>query len=266
VAAQLLASGEKVRVFTRDPDKVAHWSKRVQVAIGDFGKQDTFARAIAGVEGVFLMNGGPDGEPFKQLIAAAKTQGNPKIVFLSTILAGVPGFQIGKLHKDKEDAIRESGLPGKFVRPGGFMTNTYQWIGTIKAEGIVYNAMGTGKSAPIAAEDIAAVAVKALTTPGLSDEVFEVTGSELLSVPEQVSILADVLGKPIRCVDVPMETAIQGLIRAGVPAQVAAAVGQSFEAIRDGRGAEVKDTFKKVTGNQPKTFEAWARDHASRFA
>src|SRR5947209_4760062 len=102
VVAQLLDGGEKVRVFTRDPGKVAHWGDRVQVAIGDFGKPDTFARAIAGVEGAFLMNGGPDGEPFRQLIAAAKAQGNPRILFLSTILASSPEFQIGKLHKDKE--------------------------------------------------------------------------------------------------------------------------------------------------------------------
>jgi uncharacterized protein YbjT (DUF2867 family) len=266
VAAQLLARGEQVRVFTRDAGKVTDWGDRVQVAIGDFGKPETFARAIAGVEGAFVMNGGPDGEPFKQLIATAKSQGNPRIVFLSTMLASRPGFQIGKLHKDKEDAIRESGLQGKFVRPGGFMTNSYQWIDTVKAEGVVYNAMGTGKLAPIAAEDIAAVAVNALTTTALSDEVFEITGEELLSVPEQVKILADVLGKPIRCVDVPIEAAVQGMIRAGLPAQVAAAVGESFAAIRDGRVAEITDTVEKVTGHRPKTFETWAREHASRFA
>ncbi len=96
--------------------------------------------------------------------------------------------------------------------------------------------------------------------------MFELTGNQFLSVPDQVSILADVLGKPIRCVDVPTETAIQGLIRAGIPAQVAAAVGQLFEAIRDGRAGAVKNTVERVTGNQPKTFEAWAREHASRFA
>jgi len=266
VVAQLLDRKAKVRVFVRDPAKVAHWGDRVEIAIGDFGKPVTFARAVAGVEGGFLMNGGPDQEPFRQLIAAARAHGNPRIVFLSTLLAGAPEFQIGKLHKDKEDVIRESGLPGKFIRPGGFMTNSYQWIGTIKAEGVVYNPMGTGKSAPIAPEDIAAVAVQALTVPSLSDEVFELTGSQLLSVPEQVNILADVLGKPIRCIDVPTETAVQGLIRAGIPAQVAAAVGQSFEAIRDGRAIAVRDTVERVTGNQPKTFETWAREHASRFA
>jgi uncharacterized protein YbjT (DUF2867 family) len=266
VVSQLLDSGQKVRVFTRDPSKVARWGDRVQVAVGEFGKPETFARAIAGVDGVFLMNGGPDREPFRQLIASAKAQGDPRIVFLSTILADAPESQIGKLHKDKEDAIRESGLQGKFVRAGGFMTNTYQWINTIKTEGVVYNPMGTGRFAPIAPEDIAAVAVKALSAPGLADEVFELTGGELLNVPEQVGILEGVLGKPIRCVDVPRETAVQGLIRAGVPAQVAAAVGQSYEAVRDGRVTAVKDTVERITGNQPKTFQAWAREHAARFA
>ena len=188
------------------------------------------------------------------------------MVFLSTILVTTPDLQIGQLHKDKEDAIRESGLPGTFLRPGAFMTNAYQWIGTIKAEGVVFNPMGTGKAAPIAADDIAAVAVKALTTPSLVDEVFELTGGELLSVAEQVEILADVLGKPIRCLDIPTETAVQGLVRAGLPAQVAAAVGQSFEAVRDGRAADLRDTVERVTGRKPRTFEAWVREHASRFA
>jgi hypothetical protein len=65
---------------------------------------------------------------------------------------------------------------------------------------------------------------------------------------------------------VPTETAVQGLIRSGIPAPIAAAVGKSFEAIRDGRGAAVMDTVQRVTGKQPKTFEAWARENAARFA
>src|SRR5207247_1795189 len=152
---------------------------------------------VAGVEAAFLMNGGQDPEAFGRLIAAAKLQGDLRVVFLSSLFAGMPESQIGKLHQEMEDAIRESGWRATFVRPGGFMTNAYQWIATIKTEGVVFNGMGSGKSAPIAPEDIAAVAVRALTDPGLSGEVFALTGGELLSVPELVSILARVLGKPI---------------------------------------------------------------------
>jgi (4-alkanoyl-5-oxo-2,5-dihydrofuran-3-yl)methyl phosphate reductase len=266
VVARLLDEGEPVRVFVRDPGKVAHWGDRVRVATGDFGEPDTFARAAAGVEGVFLMNVATGAESFRRLLDAAKAHGGPRIVFLSTILANSPEIGIGKLHKDKEDAIRESGLPAGFLRPGAFMSNAYQWAGTIRAEGVVYNPMGSGKVAPIAPDDIAAVAVEALTTPGLAGEVFELTGGELLSVPEQVEILARVLGRPIRCVDVPVETAVQGLIRGGLPAHLAAAVGQSFAAVRDGRAVDIRDTVERVTGRKPRTFEAWAREHAPRFA
>jgi len=266
VVKQLLDSGKKVRVFTRDAAKVANLGDQVEVAIGDMTSPESFAKAVSGVEGVFLMNGPLDGGIFRQLIAAAKAQGNPRVVFLSTMFAGFPDSPIGQLHKDKEDVIRASGLPGRFVRAGAFMTNSYQWLGSIKAEGAVYNAMGAGKVAPVAAEDIAAVVVYALTDASLTAEVFEVTGGELLTVPEQVSILAEVANRPIRSVDVSTETAVQGLIGIGTPAPVAAAVGKSFEAIRDGKMAFIKDTVLRVSGRQPRSFQSWAQEHASRFA
>jgi uncharacterized protein YbjT (DUF2867 family) len=267
VVTQLLESGERVRVFTRDPGKVAYWGNRIEVEVGDYGKPETFARAIAGVDGAFLMNVDSDGKQFRELIAAGKAQGKPKIVFLSTILAGSPAqFDLGKLQKDREDVIRESGWQGTFLRPSGFMSNSYQWSRTIKGEGVVYNPMGSGKTATIAPEDIAAVAVKALTSASFSNEVLELTGGELITVPEQVSILAKVLDKPIRCVDVTIEAAVQGLIRVGIPAPLASAVSQSYQAVRDGRAVMVNDTVEKVTGRRPRTFEAWARAHVSRFA
>jgi uncharacterized protein YbjT (DUF2867 family) len=266
VVAQLLATGKKVRVFARDVGKVAHWAERVQVAAGDFRMPETLARASSDVEAVFVMNGNQDPETFARLVAAAKTHGAPRIVFLSTILADMPQMKVGQLHKQMEDAIRESGLRATFIRPGGFMSNACQWIGTIRSESVVYNPMGEGKSAPIAPEDIAAVAVRALTDQDLCGEVFEITGGELLSVPEQVDALARALGKPIRCVDVPVQAAVNELIRAGIPAQMAEAVGQSLEAVRDGRAAVITETVAKVTGRPPKTFATWAREHASLFS
>ena len=266
VVKQLLAAGKTVRVFTRDAAKVAHWGGQVEVALGDFISPESFAKAASGIEGIFIMNGALDGGIFRQLIAAAKVQGNPRVVFLSTLFAGSAESPIGQLHKDKEDVIRASGLPGGFIRAGSFMTNAYQWLGAIKAEGTVYNPMSDGKVAPVAAEDIAAIAVHALTDAGTSIELFEVTGSELLTTAEQVQILSKAANRPIRCVDVPTESAVQRLISNGTPAPVAAAVAQSFQDVRAGKMAVVKDTVLRVTGRQPKTFQSWAQEHASKFA
>jgi uncharacterized protein YbjT (DUF2867 family) len=265
VVEELLAQGKQVRVFTRDRNKVSQWSDRVQVAIGDLTDPQTFTQAAAGVEGIFLMNGVLDGKIFRQLLQGAKGHGVCRIVFLSSVLAALPDLQIGQLHKDKEDAIREAGFEASFIRTTGFMSNAGQWLSSIRAEGVVYNAMGSGKSAPIAPEDIAAVAAKALIAPRPLDQVIDVTGGELLTVPEQVNILSKAIGKPLRSIDVPIEAAVQGLVGNGLPLPVATAVAASFAAIRDGRVSQINGNVEQVTGRQPMTFAAWAQKHAARF-
>ena len=266
VVAHLLSAGSKVRVFTRDPDKVAHWGDRVEIAAGDFLQPESFAPALRGVTAAFLMHQSADQEAFARLIAAAKSFATPRIVFLSSLAADQPQLQIGRMHIHKEEAIRDSGLPWTFIRPGGFMSNSYQWIRSIAAEGVVYNALGDTRFPPIAPEDIATVSAKALIDPKLSGKVFELTGGELLNVPEQVAILSKILERPIRCVDVPVEVAVQNFIAAGIPAPIAAAVGESYQSVRDSRIVAMKDGVERVTGRKPMTFETWSRKHASRFA
>jgi uncharacterized protein YbjT (DUF2867 family) len=266
VVEQLLARGETVRVFVRDTVKVAHWGDRVEIAVGDFRNPETFARALANIEAVFLMNGRSDPATIQELIAVTKPRTEQRLVFQSSLLANSDTSEIGQMHLQQEDAIRAAGWRGKFVRPGAFMTNAYQWISTIKAQGVVYNAMGAGRYAPVAPKDIAAVAVAALTKPDLTDEVLEVTGGEILSLPEQVKILANHLGRHIRCVDVPVEMAVQNLILAGLPPRVAASIGQSYATVRDGRAARITDTIAKLTGNAPTSFAEWACQHAAQFA
>ncbi len=262
---QLLENGQRVRVFVRDPRKVAHWGDRIEVSPGEFEDAGSFGRAAAGTEGVFLMNGAAEVGTFPNLIAEAKKQQVPRIVFLSSLFASIPGVKIGKVHKEKEDAIRKAGIPAHFLRAGGFMSNSRQWIATIKEQGVVYNPTGQGKIAAIAPEDIAAVAAKLLVSPDGVEESPELTGSELESVPEQVVRLAGAIGKPIRCVDVPAEAAIEGMKRNGLPPQLAAALGESIAVVREGRAEHITDTVEGILGRKPMTFAEWATKHAGEF-
>jgi (4-alkanoyl-5-oxo-2,5-dihydrofuran-3-yl)methyl phosphate reductase len=95
--------------------------------------------------------------------------------------------------------------------------------------------------------------------------VLELSGGEMSSLPDQVAILSRLLDKPIRCVYESSEEAIQRLIRAGVPAQTAASVAQSFEALGDERVTGLRDTVERMTGRRPKTFESWTREHVQQF-
>ncbi|WP_437663455.1 SDR family oxidoreductase [Sorangium sp. So ce1182] len=264
VVEELLDAGEAVRVFTRDERKVARWGDKVDKAVGDLARQDTIAAALQGVRAAFLLPvGGAEGiEHVRNFIAAAQASGAPRVVLLSSFSAGAPTVQLAKHHAEREHLVRASGLPWTFVRPGTFMSNTFQWARSIKAERVVYNPHGDGKTAPVAPRDIAAVAARAMVTGGFLGQALEVTGPELLSTPDQVEILARVLGTPLRRVDVSVEAATRRMIEAGMPPPFAAALGELIERIRAGNGAVQTDTVERVTGRKPATFEAWAREHA----
>ena len=263
---QLLENGQRVRVFVRETHKAAHWGDRIEIATGDFSEVESFGRALAGTEGVFLMNPAAEVGNFPQLIAAAQKQQARRIVFLSSLFASIPGIKIGEVHKKKEDAIRQAGIQAYFLRAGGFMSNSRQWAASIKEQGVVYNPTGSGKIAAIAPEDIAVMAAKLLTSSrdGVEDTP-EITGSELMSAPEQVVVLAGAIGKPIRCVDVPAEAAVDGMKRNGMPPQMAAALGESIAVVRDGRAEHQTDTFERIMGRKPMTFAEWAERHVAEF-
>lgn len=266
VVNQLLTEGEQVRVFTRDAAKVAHWGDRVQVALGDFTKPETYAAAVSGVDGIFLMNIITPIDSFRQLLQAAKASGTPRIAFLSSLSAAEPDTLVGKLHLEKEEAISDSRLPYALLRCGGFMSNAFGWLQTIKSESTVYNPMGSGHYAPIAPEDIAAVAVHALRSAQLSAETYILTGGQLINTPQQVEILSRLINRPLRVVDITTETAVENMVHSGIPAPIATGVAKSFEDIRKGIAAKTVDTVSKLTGRPPLTFEEWATRHVDKLA
>ena len=265
IARQLLQAGHPVRVFTRDPARLGELAGQVEIAAGDFDRPGTLGAAASGAEAVFL-NTGPNPADLPGLLAQLQANGAPRVVFLSSILAGDEEFVLGRMHRANEDALHASGLPAVVLRPSGFMSNTLRWADSIRADGVVYNAMGIGKAPMIAPEDIAAVAVRALLDPALAGATLELTGGQLLNVPEQVAILSEVLGRNLRSVDVTIEQTVQGLAASGIPEAIARGVAQSLEAVRDGRGRAMTPTVERITGVAPRSFDAWARVHAASFA
>jgi uncharacterized protein YbjT (DUF2867 family) len=66
--------------------------------------------------------------------------------------------------------------------------------------------------------DIAGVAIAALTEPGHEGKAYEVTGPQARTNAEQVAILAETIGQPLRYVDLPADAARQAMLGRGMPA------------------------------------------------
>ncbi len=124
---------------------------------------------------------------------------------------------------------------------------------------------GNGKDPPLDPRDIAAVAVKALTTPGHEGKVYELTGPELLSFSEMLQKMAAVTGKPLKYVDVTEATAREGMLASGVPPALADSMLRYFAGVKAGKIYPPTATVAELLGRPARTFDEWVRDHVAEL-
>jgi (4-alkanoyl-5-oxo-2,5-dihydrofuran-3-yl)methyl phosphate reductase len=266
----LLASkGSSLRVVSRDEKKVGHLDPRIERMIGQLRDPSVVQRALQGVDKLFMIPVlfDPDHESDRSLIDEAKRAGVGHIVMVSSGVVRLGDKNpIGILHRQKEALIEETGIPWTFLRPGGFMSNVLRfWVDTIKSQGKVFNPMGDGKTAPISPYDIAAVAAVALTTNGHEGKVYDLTGPELLSAHDQVTILSKVLGKPIQCIDIPVEAAVERMKSSGLPEAAIEGLSKLWIQVRKGEGNFQNNEVERLTGKPGQTFETWCHEHRAAF-
>ena len=261
---QLLQSGQQLRVLVRDEQKVAHLDPIIERAVGNLNDPESLANAMRGVERVFLVT--LTTQQDVNVLDAAKQTGVKHIVKLSTMEATEHKIAIGKWSFECEELIRASGLNWTFLRPGMFMSNSIGWwAATIKAQGAVYFPGGKGKVAPVDSRDIAGVAALALTQPGHSGQVYELTGLELLTVKEMIGIISRTLGKPIRYMDIPPFVAKLGMQKSGMNKRMVNALMEMLMSLRKNESARTRDTIQRLTGRPPRTFEEWCRENVNAF-
>lgn len=113
------------------------------------------------------------------------------------------------------------------------------------------------------ADDIADVAVAALTGPGHVGEVIEVTGPQLLTFAEAASELSRATGRRIDYVQVPHDDFVEGARASGAPSDVVWMLDYLFATVLDGRNAHLTDGVERALGRRPKSFADYARDAAA---
>jgi len=264
---ELDARGAAFRVLVRDPARAVGLPERAERVVGDLDRQATLAAAMDGVERLFLLVPGIGLEHTEHAVAAARAAGVRHVVYLSSYaVIGDPVPAMGRWHRDREQLIRASGIPATFLRPGGFMTNAFDWLPTLRAGGYVLDPVGPGRAAPIDPADIAAVAAVTLTEDGHEGEQYLLTGGETFTVAEQVQILAKATGRDIevRAVATPAE-AVRFRYPHGAPRALADALIEGLTLMRADTVGVRTDTVRRLLGRAPGTFADWCARNAAAF-
>jgi uncharacterized protein YbjT (DUF2867 family) len=116
------------------------------------------------------------------------------------------------------------------------------------------------------ADDIADVAVAALTEDGHAGELYEVTGPRLLTFAEAVAEIARASGRELRYARVGLDDFAAGLAADGVPDAEVGLLHHLFGEVLDGRNAHVADGIQRALGRPPRDFAAYARAAAASGA
>ena len=267
VVRQLVARGEKVRALTRDPGK-ARVPSEVEAVRGGPADRASVDAALTGAEVAFLVGvfGPDDAEHDRGLVEAARAAGVRRIVKLSGIGTGDPVVgPVGGWHVAGEQAVRDSGLEWTVLRPSAFASNTLGWAASVRAGTPLPNTSGAGGQGVVDPRDVAGVAVAALLDAGHSGRTYTLTGPEVLSVPDQAAVLAEVLGRPVEVRDLSSAEAREYLLGLGYSDTFVDASEISREFVRNGGNEVVTGEVREVLGRPPRTYRQWAQDHRAAF-
>jgi uncharacterized protein YbjT (DUF2867 family) len=116
------------------------------------------------------------------------------------------------------------------------------------------------------ADDIADVAVAALTSDAHAGALYELTGPRLLTFAEALEEVAAASGRSIRFVSVPGDAWTAGLREEGLPDDVVWLMGYLFREVLDGRNEQLADGVQRALGRAPRDFRDYARAAAAAGA
>jgi uncharacterized protein YbjT (DUF2867 family) len=166
-----------------------------------------------------------------------------------------------------EQALQASGADWTVVRCSWFDQNFSEgYLLDPVLAGEVALPVGDVPEPFVDADDVADVAVAALTEDGHEGQVYELTGPRLLTFAEAVQEIGRATGRNLRFIPVAIDDYEAGLAAYGVPADVAGLLRYLFTEVLDGRNATLADGVQRALGREPRDFAAYARDAAAAGA
>ena len=276
VLEQLRPQDVPVRVMVRHDDDRAAELRAVgaEVVIGDLTRPETVAAALADVGRMyFAMPVSPD-----HLLAATVVASVAKEYGKLDVLVDLSQMTVSqmtatsteeshqqRLHWLAEQVLNWSGLPVVHIRPTVFLDNelfTTLAARSIQDNGTIALPFGTGRTSPVAVDDVARVVATVLRDPAPHiGHVYELTGPHSVSMTELAAAFSRALDRPVSYVDVPLDRWQAGLSRLGLPPHTEQHVATMARLHRDNRYDRTTDGVEHLTGIPPQSIEAFVAAH-----
>jgi len=166
-----------------------------------------------------------------------------------------------------ERIVQDAGAEWTILRSSWFSQNFSEaFMRDLVLGGEVALPAGDVREPFIDADDIADVAVAALTEPGHAGQLYELTGPRLLTFAEVVGEIAQATGREIAYTPITHKAFASTLTGQDVPADFVALLSYLFNEVLDGRNAHLTDGVQRALGRAPRDFTDYAQDASAAGA
>jgi uncharacterized protein YbjT (DUF2867 family) len=159
-----------------------------------------------------------------------------------------------------EAVLANSGLDWNVVRASWFMQNFSE---AFMIEGILNGELmlpaGDVVEPFIDIDDIADVAVAALTRPEMRNRLFEVSGPRALSFAQCAAEITEVAGYPVKFTRITVDEFLQGMRDQGLPQEVLWLMNELFTVVFDGRNSSPTSGVEEALGRPATDFSEYLR-------
>lgn len=248
VAAALRGAGHSVRVATRHAGHRFDWSV-----------PDTWRPALTGVHTMYVLLPDQTGLP-ETFMREAFHLGVRRVVLHSD--RGVDVMDVTHL-QEAERQVRDSGCEWTIVRPDWFNQNFETYFRGSVLDGRLCVPVGATRQGFVDADDIAAVAARALLRDDHLGRVLPLTGPRALSFPQALHHIGQATGLRIDFDGTPGAYR-EHLHAEGAPDEVIDALIAKFTAVADQGDTEPTGVVEEVLHRPAKDFRAYAREAAAR--
>jgi uncharacterized protein YbjT (DUF2867 family) len=175
-----------------------------------------------------------------------------------------------RLHWLSEQIMNWSGIPVVHVRPTVLLDNPLFTVlarRSVRERGVLALPFGTGRTSPIAADDVARVVAARLLAPPEPGQVYELTGPQVLDLNGLAEQYSRALGRPIIAEDMPYDDWLRRYLRnSELPEIVQQHTATMVRLHRDNRYDRSTHDVEQVTGQPPQTVEQYLASHPELFA
>jgi len=281
VVELLRGKGEPVRAMVHADDALADRLRELgaEVVVGELTSPADVVDAMRDVTRMFL-NASISFDYLQDtaiVCAAARELGDLEVIVNMSqmtvsqmTLTGSEADREQRLHWLSEQIMNWSGVPVVHVRPTVLLNNPLFTVvarRSVREHDVLALPFGTGRTSPIAPEDVARVVAALLLNPPKAGQVYGLTGPQVLDIKDLAEQYSRALGRPITAEDIPYDDWVRQYLRtsglADLDQQHIATVARLH---RENRYDRETHDVEQVTGQPAQTVEQYVASHPELFA